>query len=74
MSADRTAYSFAPTPEEVEDAEAILRDLEEIIYETFPPDEAEAAYVAALQHLLKAMGGEAILATDELFKRVSRGS
>jgi len=72
MSADRTAYSFAPTPEEVEDAEAILRDLEEIIYETFPPDQAEAAYIAALEHLLKVMGGEAVLATDRLFERVMR--
>jgi citrate lyase beta subunit len=72
MTADRTAYSFAPTPEEVEDADAILRDLEEIIYETFPPDQAEAAYAAALQHLLKAVGGDTILATDQLFERVMR--
>lgn len=70
LSADRVAYVFAPTPEEVEDADAILRDLEEIIYEALPPDQAEAAYVAALKHLLKSLGGDAVLATDRLFQRV----
>lgn len=72
MNADRIPYILAPTPDEIEDADAILRDLEEIIHETLPPDQAEAAYIAALQHLLKAIGGDAMLATDQLFKRVSR--
>ena len=72
MSADRTPYLLAVSPEEIADADAILRDLEEIIYETLPPEQAEAAYVAALQHLLKVLGGDAILATDQLFERVTR--
>ena len=74
MSADRTPFVLTATSEEIEDADAILRDLEEIIFETLPPDQAEAAYVAALHHLLKVMGGDAILATDQLFERVTRGS
>ena len=74
MSADRTPFVLTATSEEIEDADAILRDLEEIIFETLPPDQAEAAYVAALQHLLKVMGGDAILATDQLFERVTRRS
>ena len=72
MSADRTPYLLAVSPEEIADADAILRDLEEIIYETLPPEQAEAAYVAALQHLLKVLSGDAILATDQLFDRVTR--
>jgi hypothetical protein len=72
LNADRVPYVFAATPEEVEDADAILRDLEEIIYETFPPEQAEAAYVSALKYLLHVLGGDAMLATDQLFKRVSR--
>ena len=71
MSADRTPFVLTATSEEIEDADAILRDLEEIIFETLPPDRAEAAYVAALQHLLRVMGGDAILATDQLFERVT---
>ena len=74
MSADRTPFVLTATSEEIEDADAILRDLEEIIFETLPPDQAEAAYVAALQHLLKVMGGDAILATDQLLERVTRRS
>jgi hypothetical protein len=72
VSDDRFPYLFAPTPEEIEDAEGILRDLEEVIHETFPPEQAEAAYVAALKHLLKVMGGDAILATDQLLERALR--
>ena len=72
MSADRTPFVLTATPEEIEDANAILRDLEEIIFETFPPQQAEAAYTAALKHLLKVMGGDAMLATDQLFERVTR--
>ena len=72
MNADRIPYVFTATPEEIEDADSILRDLEEIIYETLPREQAEAAYVAALQHLLKVLGGNALLATDRLFERVSR--
>ena len=70
MSADRTPFVLTATSEEIKDADAILRDLEEIIFETLPPDQAEAAYVAALQHLLNVMGGDAILATHQLFERV----
>lgn len=72
MSADRVPYTLTASPDEIEDAEAILRDLEEIIFETLPPARAEAAYIAALKHLLKVMGGDAILATDRLFERVAR--
>ena len=72
LNADRTPYVLTASAEEIEGAEAILRDLEEIIFETLPPEQAEAAYVAALQHLLNAIGGEAVLATDRLFERVSR--
>ena len=72
MNADRVPYALTATPDEIENADAILRDLEEIIHETFPPEEAEAAYIAALKHLLKVLGGDAMLATDQLFERVSR--
>lgn len=71
MSADRTPYVFLASPEEIEDAEGILRDLEDIIFEILPPAQAEAAYVATLQHLLKLMGGDAILATDRVFEKVA---
>ena len=74
MSADRTPYVLTATPREIEDAEAILRDLEEIIYETLPPEQAEKACIAALEHLLKVLGGDAMLATDQLFERVCRRS
>ncbi len=70
MSADRVPYLLTATRDEVEDAEALLRDLENIIYETLPPEQAEAAYVAALRHLLTITGGEAVVATDRLFERV----
>ena len=49
ISADRVPYVLAATRDEVEDAEALLRDLEEIIHEILPPVQAEAAYVAALR-------------------------
>ena len=49
MSADRVPYVLAAARDEVEDAEALLRDLEEIIHEILPPVQAEAAYVAALR-------------------------
>ena len=52
MSADRVPYVLAAARDEVEDAEALLRDLEEIIHEILPPEQAEAAYVAALRHLV----------------------
>ena len=74
MSADRTPYVLTASPEEIEDADAILRDLEEIIFKTLPRDQAEAAYVAALQYMLKVLGGDAVLATDRLFERVTRRS
>jgi hypothetical protein len=70
ISADRVPYVLAATRDEVEDAEALLRDLEEIIHEILPPEQAEAAYVAALRHLLTITGGEAVLATDRLFERI----
>ena len=70
ISADRVPYVLAATRDEVEDAEALLRDLEEIIHEILPPEQAEAAYVAALRHLLTITGGEAVLATDRLFGRL----
>jgi hypothetical protein len=70
MSADRVPYVLAAARDEVEDAEALLRDLEEIIHEILPPEQAEAAYVAALRHLLTITGGEAVLATDRLFGRL----
>ena len=73
MRADRVPYLFNATPEEIEDADALLRDLEGIIHETFPPEQAEAAYVAALRHLLKALGGDALVATDRLFERIMQG-
>jgi hypothetical protein len=72
MSADRIPYVLAPTSEEIEDADAVLRELEEIIHDILPPEEAEAAYVAALEHLLKVLGGDAMLATDQLLQRVFR--
>jgi hypothetical protein len=72
MSADRLPYDLTASPDEIEDAEAILQDLEKIIFETLPPTQAEAAYVAALKHLLKLIGGDAILATDRLFERAIR--
>ena len=70
MSADRVPYVLAAARDEVENAEALLRDLEEIIHEILPPVQAEAAYVAALRHLLTITGGEAVLATDRLFERI----
>ena len=72
VSADRVPYLFAPTPEEIEDADGILQELEEIIHETLPPEQAEAAYVAALKHLLTVLSGDAMVATDQLFERVLR--
>ena len=70
MSADRVPYVLAAARDEVEDAEALLQDLEEIIHEILPPEQAEAAYVAALRHLLTITEGEAVLATDRLFERI----
>ena len=49
MSADRVPYVLAAARDEIKDAEALLRDLEEIIHEILPPEQAEAAYVAALR-------------------------
>ncbi len=49
ISADRVPYVLAAARDEVEDAEALLRDLEEIIHEILPPEQAEAACVAALR-------------------------
>ena len=72
MSADRVPYVLAVSSEEIASADAILRDLEEIIYETLPPEQAEKACIAALEHLLKVLGGDAMLATDQLFERVCR--
>lgn len=72
MSADRRPYILTVGSEELADADALLQELEEIIHETLPPDLVEEAYVAALKHLLKAIGGEAILATDRLLERVTQ--
>ncbi|EYD77727.1 hypothetical protein Rumeso_00685 [Rubellimicrobium mesophilum DSM 19309] len=72
MNADRLPYAFTASSDEIENAESILQDLEKIIFGTLPPAQAEAAYVAALKHLLTLIGGDAILATDRLFERVTR--
>ena len=55
MSADRDLHQGTSSPDETEDLGSILRDLEAIIYDTLPPDRAEA-YIARLRHLLSELG------------------
>ena len=55
MSADRDLHKGTSSPDETEDLGSIFRDLEAIIYDTLPPDQAEA-YIARLRHLLSELG------------------
>jgi hypothetical protein len=55
MSANRVLHNTTSGPDETEDLESILRDLEQIIYETLPPAQAKA-YVVRLRHLLGELG------------------
>jgi hypothetical protein len=57
MCANRVHRNTPSNPNETEDLESILRDLERIIYETLSPAQAEA-YVVRLRHILRELGLE----------------
>ena len=73
MNADRTPYTLTATPEEIEDADALLRDLEEIIFETFPPGLQRALETGKLDEINKVLAKMSVEEAEEVVEKLGEG-